>query len=398
MSEELVNDYKQQVKAQLLADDLVRAVFSGRQRGHEGRYERAVVRPVEIRGRRHLQVSLFDAQKDYTTNYDAAEQTRAADELLAMPFKNIHVQTGAGELQVNISKKGRPVVSGHRARGAPPTIDLSHNRNKQRILGDQSAAPFLRAVGIMKPDGNIRADMQRKYRQIDQFLQLIEQTDVFERWDRPDVRVVDLGCGNAYLTFATYYYLANVRGLRTQITGVDRKGELLDELRSQADALEADITFVDGRISDYQPDAPPDVVLALHACDTATDDALAQGIGWGSPLIVAAPCCQHELQVQLDRAPTPASQAAVMRYGILGERLGDVLTDAFRAHILGIMGYRTDVVQFASTEHTAKNLMIRAVKTHAPGNDRLMEEYRAMKAFWGVTPYLERILGDRFPN
>ena len=392
------DDYKQQVKADLLADDLVRAVFSGRQRGHEARYERAVVRPVEIRGRRQLQVSLFDAQKDYTTNYEAAEQPRAIDELLGMPFKNIHVQTSVDEIQVNISKKGRPVVSGHRTRGAPPVIDLSHNRIKQRILGEQSAAPFLKAVGIMKQDGGIRADQQRKYRQIDQFLQLVEQTGVFERWERPDVRVADLGCGNAYLTFATYYYLATVRGLNTQITGVDRKGELLEELREHADTLEANIAFADGSIADYRPDAPPDVVIALHACDTATDDALAQGIGWGSPLIVAAPCCQHELQVQLDNSVTPAPLAAVMRYGILGERLGDVLTDAFRAHILGVMGYRTDVVQFASTEHTAKNLLIRAVKTHAPGNARLLEEYRAMKAFWGVTPYLEQLLGDRFPT
>ncbi|MBC8075925.1 MAG: SAM-dependent methyltransferase [Chloroflexales bacterium] len=390
------DNYKQQVKEQLLADDLVRAVFSGRQRGHEGRYERAVVRPVQVKGRRQLQVSLFDAQKDYTTNYDAPEQQRAADELLAMPFKNIHVQTGVGEMQVNISKKGRPVVSGHKARDVPAPIDLSHNRVKQRILGEPSAAPFLKAVGIMTAEGAIRADMQRKYRQIDQFLQLVEQTGVFDGWDRPDVRVADLGCGNAYLTFATYYYLSTVRGLRPQITGVDRKGELLVELREHARALEADIHFEDGRIADYAPDVPPDVVLALHACDTATDDALAQGIGWGSPLLVAAPCCQHELQVQLDRAPTPAPFAGVMRYGILSERTGDILTDAFRAQILGIMGYRTDVVQFASTEHTAKNLLIRAVRAPGFANPRLLEEYRAMKEFWGVTPYLERLLGERF--
>ena len=151
-----------------------------------------------------------------------------------------------------------------------------------------------------------------------------------------------------------------------------------------------------GRIEAYTPPQPPDVVVALHACDTATDDALAQGLRWGSRLIVTAPCCQHELQEQMSRIPMPPTLLPIFHDGILFERMGDILTDTFRANILRIMGYRTDVTQFVPIEHTAKNLMIRSVKTSPPGNTRWVDEYRNFKSFWQVTPYLEKLLGEEY--
>jgi len=185
--------------------------------------------------------------------------------------------------------------------------------------------------------------------------------------------------------------------LEAHVAGVDIKADLIERHQEKVRSLGwGQLTFEVGQIADFQPETKPDVVLALHACDTATDDALAQGIRWESPLILCAPCCQHELQVQLSHVPAPAPLLPVFHHGILFERMGDILTDTFRATILRIMGYRTDVTQFVPIEHTAKNLMIRSVKTSPAGDARWVEEYRSLKAFWQVTPFLERLLGDKY--
>ena len=177
------------------------------------------------------------------------------------------------------------------------------------------------------------------------------------------------------------------------MTGVDAKEFLM--ARHQATAAELGwegLTFAAGQILDYAPAEAPDVVLALHACDTATDDALARAVRWGSRLIFSAPCCHHHLQAQLAAAETPSPFRPVLRHGILRERLGDALTDALRAHILRLLGYRAEVLEFVAVEHTPKNLMIRAVHTGAPPTPALVAEYRALKTYWGVTPYLEELL------
>ena len=394
----MAEDYKKLVRDRLLASEsLVRAVFSGRQRGLALSWIKIVARPVEIKGTLHLQFSCFDEHRDITKNYTGEEANAKVDELLELPFKNIYVEITEGSLQVRITKKGKALVSESKLAKAPANVDLSHDREKRKILSAKDPVPFLQAVGIMTKDGKIKADMQRKFRQINEFLRLVDETDAFSDFAGKPVHVVDFGCGNAYLTLATYHYLNNILGLTAYVEGVDIKADLLEQHREKAKALGWDhLTFQLGRIADFRPDVIPNVVLALHACDTATDDALARGIRWGSELIVSAPCCQHELQEQLSHVPMPAPFLAVSHYGILNERLGDILTDTFRAAILRIMGYRTDVIQFVSTEHTAKNLMIRSVKARLPRNAHLIEEYQALKAFWHITPYLERLLGDEY--
>ena len=233
--------------------------------------------------------------------------------------------------------------------------------------------------------------------QINEFLRLVEDTSFFDDFKEKPVHIVDFGCGNAYLTFATYYYLHDILSLDAHVVGVDIKADLIERHQEKAKSLGwSQLTFEVGQISDFQPETKPDVVLALHACDTATDDALANGIRWNSKLILCAPCCQHELQVQLSHVPAPTPLLPVFHHGILFERMGDILTDTFRAAILRIMGYHTDVTQFVPIEHTAKNLMIRSVKTSPVGNARWIDEYRNLKAFWQVTPYLERLLGDKY--
>lgn len=391
--------YTEKVRTRILAHDtFIRAQFTGAQKGAEMPWIKVIVRPVEIKGEVHLQFSFFDDKKDISKNYTFEEAPAKIDEVLALPFRNIFIENTSGSLQVNISKKGKALVNERKSTALTVIPDLAHNREKSRLLSAENAKPFLEAVGILTKDGRIKADMQRKYTQINEFLRLLDETDSFQDFKDKPLHVVDFGCGNAYLTFAVYYYLREILKLDAHVKGVDLKADLIERHREKTQKLGWDqLTFEVGHINDFRPEVIPDVVVALHACDTATDDALAHGIRWESKLIVCAPCCQHDLQVQMAQAPAPEAMASVLGHGILFERMGDILTDTFRATFLRIMGYRTDVTQFVPIEHTAKNLMIRAVKISPPGkNPRWAEEYRNLKSFWQVTPHLEKILGDDY--
>lgn len=398
-------DYKKLVRERILArDGLIRATFSGGQKGSSLAWNKVIVRPVEIKGEIYLQFSYFDDKQDITKNH-LADAASKVDELLALPFRNIFVESADGNVQVNISKKGKAVVSEPKSSKTRIETNLAHDRQKSRLLSAENAEPFLKAVGIMTSDGKIRADMQRKFKQINEFLRLVDETDsfrpgstqAFQTLSSEPIHVVDFGCGNAYLTFAIYYYLNEILKLDARVTGVDVKADLIASHQQKAESLGwSRINFHAGEIEGYIPEHKPNVVLALHACDTATDDALAQGIRWGSKLIVCAPCCQHELQAQMSRIAMPEQLLPIFKDGIFFERMGDILTDTFRATILRIMGYRTDVTQFVPIEHTAKNLMIRSVKTSPAGNAHWVEDYRNLKSFWQVTPYLEKLLGDEY--
>lgn len=393
------DNYIKKIHERILArDTFVRAVFTGQQKGAEMSWVKLVVRPVELKDGVHLQFSFFDEKKDISKNYTFEEAPAKINEALALPFRNIFVENTTGSLQVNFSKKGKALLNERKSTALHVVADLSHNREKNRLLSAENAKPYLEAVGILTKDGRIKADMQRKYTQINEFLRLVNETDALNTFAGKPVHVVDFGCGSAYLTFALYYYLHDILQLDAHITGVDIKSDLIERLQKKTMELGWDqLSFKVGTITSFEPDVAPDIVVALHACDTATDDALAKAIRWESKLIFCAPCCQHDLQVQMAQAPAPTPLVPVLSHGILFERLGDILTDTFRAALLRILGYRTDVTQFVPIEHTAKNLMIRSVKTSPPGhNPRWLEEYKNLKNFWQVTPYLEKILGDEY--
>lgn len=395
----MADSYQDQLKEQILnADTFVEAYFKGEQKGASVPWVRVQVRPVQLKNGRFLQFSCFDQQKHIAKNYIGTELNEKLDELLALPFKTIQVTTTNGRIRVQFSKKGKAIIHQDKQAGTIDLPVLAHDRRKQQILTDAQPIPFLQLVGIMTEDGRIRANMRRKFRQINKFLQLVDETADF-RSQTPPLHVVDFGCGNAYLTFAIYHYLHEMLHIPTQLTGIDIKADLMARHNDSARQLGwQDVTFMAMPIEQFRPETPPDVVLALHACDTATDDALAQGIQSGSRFIFSAPCCHHHLQAQLQERPFPLPFAPVMRHGILKERLGDMLTDAFRALILRIMGYRTDVIEFIATEHTPRNLMIRAVKMTEPGDAQFVQEYETLKQFWQVRPYLETLLADELPD
>ncbi|MEV7985145.1 SAM-dependent methyltransferase [Micromonospora sp. NPDC085948] len=368
-----------EVRALLLDPALTRAVAAGRRRGRRPTVERAELRPVALKAGPRMQITTSDGARPYTRNLAAGPDAAAAvDELLAEPFGNWHVETTAATLQLRVTKSGEAQV--HRAAASRPAAAPNGNDRAKEYLLDPGDPIFAEIGGSAA-----------KRRQVDAFLRALAAT-------LPDdltgpLRVVDLGCGNAYLTFAAYRYLTT-RGLDVQLVGVDvredqrRRNTELAQRLGWADR----ISFVAGTIADAVVDPAPDLVLALHACDTATDEALARAVRWEARWVLAAPCCHHDLAKQLRAHSAPTPYELLTRQGILRERFADVLTDALRAGLLRVHGYRTEVVEFVDSQHTPRNLLIRARRTGAEATGPQREEYRELVDQWRVTPRLETLL------
>ena len=388
------------VREELLdSERLIRAVAAGRRRGYELPWKRAELRYVDVKSGRVLQVTTYDDRQAHTHNAELGpDAEKAVDELLGEPFGNWHVDTTAELLQLRVTKKGAAQLH-VKPRASEPDIDHSHDREKPRLLPVDD--PVLKAVGIADHLGRIKPSRQSKYRQVDEFLRVLEpaidralESGLVARPtpERP-LRVVDLGCGNAYLTFAAVSYLATVRGFPLRMIGVDVRPEARRRnTRLAADLGFDQLTFLESSISAADLDHPPDVVLSLHACDTATDEALARAVTWQTPVILAAPCCHHDLHAQLSRTDAPEPYTMIARHGILRERFADVLTDALRASILRQHGYRVDTIQFVGSEHTPRNVMLRAARTGAEAGEHIIREYAEMTQLWNVQPALARFL------
>ena len=369
----------------------LRLTLSKKLRGDGTPWTKISVRPVIIKGRREMQFSYFDAKKNITKNFSGYELQRRLDEALSIPFSQIHVQSTSGDIHIRRTRKGRTLMRKGRPSSDRKAPALSHDRVKHYPLAVDVPDAFLQAIGIMNRQGKVRASMQRKFRQVNEFLRIVEQTVPKSDLVQQPIHMVDCGCGSAHLTFAAYHYLNHVCRLPVHLVGIDINEELIDKCSRLRDSLGwCGLEFHVSSIVGFVPSAPPDMVLSLHACDTATDEAIAQGILWGSLVILAAPCCQHELHRQLQH---PLFRP-VLRHGILRERYADLLTDTFRALVLRIMGYRTRVVEFVSPEHTSKNLMIRAQKDLEPGDAAYIQEYKDLKTFWNVSPVIEELLGE----
>ncbi|WP_224273203.1 class I SAM-dependent methyltransferase [Nocardioides lacusdianchii] len=391
------------------ADSLVRALASGRRKGGpapvvQGREVRRVeVRVVDLKAGRRLQVTAYDATQAHTTNHALGEDARAVvDALLAEPFANWHVDTVDATHQLRVTKKGAPLLH-TAARREAVEVSRDHDRAKDRLLAEDD--PVLVALGISDAQGRVKPTRQAKYRQVEEFVRLLDASlgEALEQGhvrtptlDDP-LRIVDLGCGNAYLTFAAHRFLTapvaeGGRGLPVRMTGVDVKQQSADHNTQVAAGLGIEADFVVGSIGEARLEQAPDVVLALHACDTATDDALARAVDWEASLVLAAPCCHHDIASQLRTAEAPAPYAMLTRHGILRERFADTLTDALRASLLRREGYRVDVVEFVESAHTPRNTLLRAVRTGARGAGAV-EEYDELLAAWGVRPRLGELLG-----
>ncbi|NUR70015.1 MAG: SAM-dependent methyltransferase [Hamadaea sp.] len=359
-----------ELREALLSSDFVRAVANtGTQR--------VTVRPIEVKSGPALQIVTEDGVRPTTKTVPV---TKAAIEpLLDERYRNWHVETARQTVKVQISKKGRVLLSKGGPPAAPVTAAKGHDREKQHLLdpGD----PLFDVIG-----GDAR-----KRRQVDAFLRALDAALPAEVPDR--LRVVDLGCGNAYLTFAAYRHLTE-RGLDVHLTGVDvREDQRERNTRLAAELGFEKVDFVAGTILDAKVEGAVDVVLALHACDTATDEALARAIEWDARWILAAPCCHKDISRQLRKG----TETALTRSGILRERFADVLTDSLRSAILRDQGYAVDVVEFVDSAHTPRNLLLKATKLQATkavhGNPQGPSgDYQSLVSDWGVRPHLAELL------
>lgn len=380
-------------EAVLDQDTFLRLTMSGNVRGQPAPWVKVVARPVEAKRKRGIQVSYFGNKKSLQENFMGEEVGPAVEALLGLPFGRVHVQCTSRDLHVRRTKKNRVLIKHGRPSRPDETPVFEHNRKKRRFLEEDGAGELLRAIGIADKRGGVRPSMQGKFRQVNEFLRHLQQMIGSTRPPMQRIHMVDCGCGRAYLTFAAYDFLSREEGVSAHLTGIDHDPGIVETCRTLRDELHLDgVEFRVCEISEYDPETAPDVVLSLHACDTATDEAIALGVRRESRIILAAPCCQHELRSQLD-APV---FGPVLRHGLLKQRTADILTDAFRAQALRIMGYRTDVVEFVDPDRTAKNLMIRALKTSPPGDAEAVDSYRKLKAFWNVSPSIERLLGKPF--
>jgi SAM-dependent methyltransferase len=396
-----------QVVRALVLDDgsLVRAVASGRQRNGVVPFRRVETRYVDVRAGRRLQITAYDDTQAHTRNVElGAAAERALDELLSQPFANWHVETASETVQLRMTRRGRALLHRHvRATATEP--DREHDRAKQRRLTEDDE--LFGVLGFATAKGVIKPSRRAKFRQVQDFLGALDSVldEAVPRGpgeapsgDRP-LRLVDLGCGNAYLTFAAFHYVSTVKRVPVQAVGVDRKASARAHNREIAQRLGAAdyFDFIDSAIDDVELPDRPDLVMALHACDTATDDALARAVRWQAPVVVAAPCCHHDLQRQLSKQTVPDPYGLVTRHPILRERFADVLTDALRAAVLRMVGYRVDVVEFVDAEHTPRNVLIRAVRTGGPASPAIVTAYETLLRDWKVRPALAVRLAADYP-
>ena len=302
-------------------------------------------------------------------------------------FKNALVETQSFTANVLVSKKGTITIKKKmNASAKQPKISLSHNRKKKYILEEGIPVPFLIDLGVMTQNGNIVNAHYDKFRQINRFLEYIEDILPSLPTDR-ELRILDFGCGKSYLTFAIYYYLKVLKGYPVRITGLDLKEDVIRHCNELAVKYGYDkLEFLCGDIAYYDGCSQVDMVVTLHACDTATDYALAKAVGWGAKVILSVPCCQHELNKQMKNDLL----SPVLHYGILKERMAALMTDGLRAQILEANGYRTQILEFIDMAHTPKNLLIRAVYNgHCADNKDQINE---LLAAFDVNPTLYRLL------
>ncbi|HEX8312279.1 MAG TPA: SAM-dependent methyltransferase [Chthoniobacteraceae bacterium] len=379
----------EKLRAALDAGTFVKLTLSQPAPGAEPELRNLYARVVDLREGRALSLLFRYAKRDVTKNVPLAEAPAAIEAQLGATFERAHLFTTSGDWQWRADrpeklKASRPVFA-----QAP---ESTHDHAKARVV--ESAAPFLQALGVTNAAGEARPGMVDKLRQIHRFVEildhLLEESSLREA---RKLRMVDMGAGKGYLTFAAYA-AAQKRGIDLELTGVEARDDLVKLTNAVAQRVDfTGLRFVQGQIDSFQPETPPDVLIALHACNTATDDALFRGICAEAALIVAAPCCHQEVRPQL---VPPAVLQDVLRHGILREREAEIVTDAIRALLLEIHGYRANVFEFISPEHTGKNLMISAQRRAtpvdpAPARARLRE----LLDFYGIREQrLARLLGE----
>lgn len=346
-----------EILSECLSEDLEQVILSN---STDKEYATKIkIRPVMIKGELVFQETLYRGTQVFHNNYSKAEMAERICEALSKVMKQGEILCAKKRVNVLVSKKGTVTVKSKVASSAAkPERTLSHNRTKEYILTEGVVHPFLVGLGVQTPDGKVAKNRYDKFKQINRYLEFIE--DVLDKLPKDKtVRIIDFGCGKSYLTFAMYYYLHELQKRDITITGLDLKKDVIAHCNALAKECGYDKLFFEvGDIGSYEGCDAVDMVVSLHACDTATDYALEKAVRWGAKVILAVPCCQHEVNKQIKNKEL----APALKYGLIKERMSALLTDAIRANLLEQQGYDAQILEFIDIEHTPKNILIRAVK------------------------------------
>lgn len=354
------------------------------------------VRPVLVREQVCYQVTRTEGTKEIHKNYQKEDLIRYLCQEMTENFRQLQLEGRCVQGTVLVSKKGRMSIKTKNIQKQGKNKEefpamLSHNRTKKYLLQEGIPVPWLIDLGVMSPDGKVKHSKYDKFKQLNRFLEFIR--DILPKLPRDrEIRIIDFGCGKSYLTFAMYYYLKVLNNYDIKVTGLDLKTDVIETCSRLAEKYGYDkLEFLQGDIASYEGADQVDMVVTLHACDTATDYALAKAVKWNASVILSVPCCQHELNRQVFNE----TLAPVLEYGILKERFAAILTDGLRAQMLTTAGYDTQILEFIDMEHTPKNLLIRAVKNQQAKQDTQQQKAweECVQAFH-VHPSLENLLFD----
>ena len=382
----------------ILNKDLQQIILSNSR--HPEQTQKVKIRPVLIREELLFQETAYRGTQAFHENFTAEQMTDRICTALQEQFQQGEFSAKTLQATALVSKKGKLTLKVKKSGKAPRTEGaaaseeeelqaLAHNRTKHYILEEGKPVDFLVGLGVQTPDGRVTRARFDKFRQINRYLEFIE--DVIDELPKDrTIRIIDFGCGKSYLTFAMYYYLHELQHRDIQVTGLDLKTDVIQHCNELAEKLGYDrLKFERGDISTYEGTDVADMVVTLHACDLATDYALDKAVKWGARVILAVPCCQHELNRQIKCDPLKP----VLKYGIIKERVAALLTDALRANLLEQQGYETQILEFIDMEHTPKNLLIRAVKKNGM-RPKKSADIGTVEELLHVAPTLEKLLNN----
>ena len=346
------------------------------------------VRPILKQGVLLFQCESHQNNQVFHENYEAERAAAVLTEYMSQ-FKQMQLETKKFRYTVLVSKKGKVTIQKKQQTGCVKEVDLSHNRSKKYILQEGTAVPFLQDLGVMTAEGKIVRTKFDKFRQINRFLEFIEDILPQLAEDR-EVTILDFGCGKSYLTFAMYYYLHELKNVDVRIIGLDLKTDVIRHCNELSEKYGyKKLKFLEGNIADYTGVDEVDMVVTLHACDTATDFALDKAVGWNAKVILSVPCCQHELNGQMKNE----TLGPLFKYGLIKERMAALVTDALRAEYQESCGYDAQILEFIDMEHTPKNILIRAVKTGKKKEN--LGKIKTCEEFLQIQPMLGRLLKER---
>lgn len=371
------------ILAQCLTIDLISGILSNPRQ--KGGVTKGKIRPMLVKEQLVFQLETFQNNQAFHENLNTEEAEKRILEYMEQ-FKQLQIMTKTMNYTILISKKGKVTIQKKAVKGETKQINLTHNRSKKYILEEGIKVPFLYDLGVQTADGRIVKSRFDKFRQINRFLEFIEDILPQLAKDR-EVTILDFGCGKSYLTFAMYYYLHELRGYDIRIIGLDLKKDVIQLCNSFSEKYRYEkLKFLEGNIADYTGVEEVDMVVTLHACDTATDFALAKAVGWNAKVILSVPCCQHELNGQIQNDVL----APILKYGLIKERMSALITDALRAEYLEREGYEAQILEFIDMEHTPKNILIRAVKSGKKAKNQ--EAIKKCEEQLHVSPMLGRLL------